>query len=305
MERADEDFNFFIEHRANLDRLEGQERLRVAVERSRTKYTVPRMRGEPRAPSPGAAPSSAAAPVDEVATAEAASAEPLPAIECSDQPVIVAKTEAAPDAELDGFGAAADAASEVPVATETVEEIVPPPPTLPGKGGTKHKEWQNRIKLEAEKFGFRAFVEAPIGSGHESVDIVAVRDRHRIAVELSSTTSVDVELKNLRKCLQQDFSLIALLSDDPKHVARMSALAPTILEPGQSVTIRCEAPDAFLAHLAALSCEPESDAARRVRGLKIRRTFSTTSAVDHAQRLEVAIKQLAFEMPRPPTPDVK
>jgi hypothetical protein len=71
------------------------------------------------------------------------------------------------------------------------------------------------------------------------------------------------------------------------------------------VTIRCEAPDAFLAHLAALSCEPESDAARRVRGLKIRRTFSNASAVDHAQRLEAAIKQLALEMPRPSKPDVE
>jgi hypothetical protein len=308
MERADEDFNFFIEHRANLDRLEGQERLRVAVERSRTKYTVPRKRGEPPAPSPGAAPSSAAASVDEVATAEAGTAEPPPPSESSDPPVIVPETEAVPDAELGGAASAAGAATEPPVAMETLEEIVPPsptPPTLFGKGGIKHKERQNHIKLEAEKVGFRAFVEAPIGSGHESVDVVLVRDQHRIAVEISSTTSVDVELKNLRKCLQQDFSLIALLSDDPKHVARMAALAPTILEPGQSVTIRCEAPDAFLAHLAALSCEPESDAARRVRGLKIRRTFSNASAVDHAQRLEAAIKQLALEMPRPSKPDVE
>ncbi|MFN0126915.1 MAG: type IV secretion system DNA-binding domain-containing protein [Verrucomicrobiales bacterium] len=305
MERADEDFNFFIEHRINLDRLEGQERLRAAVESSRARYTIPRKREEPATTGPEeTAPS--AVPVIEQPTPPDGSVSvdtevPAPTTESADGEE-TASVPAADIGRTSGDLAAEVEAIESPASADEPPPPAPPPP-LPGKGGAQHKQWQNRFKLEGERLGFRAFVESPVGNGHESVDVVLIREKHRIAIELSSTTSVDAELKNLRKCLQQDFTLIALLSDDPKHVARMAALAPTILEPGQFVIIRCDAPNAFLAHLAELSSEPDSDAATRVRGLKIRRTFSNASTVDHAQRLEAAIRQLAIEMHRPPPPD--
>ena len=299
MERADEDFNFFIEHRSNLDRQEGQERLRIAVERSRAKYTVPRPREEPPAPPQEASPVGSPAPAGELSTAEPGTAEPLSATESQGQTDVVPETEAVPDDELDGAASPAVEEAPPPVLTEPLEGVAPQPPTLPGKGGIKHKKWQNQIKLEAEKVGFRAFVEAPIGSGHESVDVVLVRDQYRIAVEISSTTSVDAEVKNLRKCLEQDFSLIVLLSDDQKHVARIKALIPTILEPGQKASVRCESHSEFLGHLSALATGVAPDAAPRIRGMKIRRNYSTANPVDQAQRLEAAIRQLASEMPSP------
>lgn len=304
MERADEDFNFFIEHRSNLDRQEGQERLRVAVERSRAKYTVPRKKEEqPAAPTPESIPPSPAQPAGEGGSTEAGTAESTSSSEPSEPPNVLNE----PGAALNPVQAHSDphqaADVEVPVGGETVDDVEspPPPPPLPGKGGAKHKELQNRIKLEAEKLGFRVFVESPIGTGHESVDVVLVRDQHRIAVEISATTSVDTELKNLQKCLNGSFTHIALLSESPLHQQRLAALVPTLIRSTPAPLVRCESPQSFIEYITVIEPESEGHVPIRVCGLKVRRSFSNLDAVDHAQRLEGAIKQLAKEMPKPPS----
>ncbi|MFN0127319.1 MAG: hypothetical protein ACKV19_11605 [Verrucomicrobiales bacterium] len=192
------------------------------------------------------------------------------------------------------------AEAEVPIVKETVEDVVPTPLPLPGKGGVKHKELPNRIKLEAERLGFRVFVESPIGTGHESVDVVLVRDQHLIAVEISATTSVDAELNNLQKCLHGSFTHIALLSESPQHQHRLAALVPALLVSKPAPLVRCESPQSFLEFLSSFAAESEDPITPRVRGLKVRRSFSNLTPVDHAQRLEAAIKQLAQEMPKPP-----
>lgn len=304
MERADEDFNFFIEHRANLDRVKGQERLRIAVGRSRSKYTVPRRRQESPVASSEATIASTPAPTppSSPGSSEVKKAEPVSAPEPSGQPMAAVNAVEAPtETEQPPYETETGAEPRAPIVTETVEDVVPPLLPLPGKGGVKHKELQNRIKIEAEKLGFRAQIEVPIGDGHESVDIVLTKDGLRIACEISCTTSVEGELPNLRKCLREGFSTIALLSENKNHVAAMTSIATAETDGPQAANIRCESPDSFISFLESVSSSSVSPPSERVRGFKVRRTFSQLTPAARAAELERAIKILAQEMPHPPT----
>jgi hypothetical protein len=303
MERADEDFNFYIEHRSNLDRQEGQERLRIAVEKSRAKYTVPRQKEEPPAsPPPEATPPSPAQSAGGAGAAEVASVKPNPAPEPEDQPNKVREAEAAPDPVDAQSESEIVAAARMSVAPVSIEDVVSPPTPapLPGKGGPRHRHLQQRIAAEAERLGFRAQIEVPIGDGHESVDIVLTKDGLRIACEISSTTSVEGELRNLRKCLREGFATIALLSENESHTAAMAGLAQAESNNPQAATIRCEAPDSFISFLETISSSLDPTPSERVRGFKVRRTFAQLTPAARAAEIERAIKILAQEMPHPP-----
>ena len=90
---------------------------------------------------------------------------------------------------------------------------------LPGRGGGEHKRIQQQIKKLGEEAGFKSTIEKPIRNtagkitGH--VDVALERDDLRLAVEISVSTSVEHELKNIRKCTDAGFDQIACLSCDP------------------------------------------------------------------------------------------
>lgn len=94
-------------------------------------------------------------------------------------------------------------------------------PSLPGRGGQEHKALQNFVKQIGEGFGYRATIEKPILDGKGHVDVALEREDHRVAVEISVTTSVDHEIRNAQKCLDAEFDLVILTTPDAN---RLSAL---------------------------------------------------------------------------------
>ena len=113
------------------------------------------------------------------------------------------------------------AVSEIP-SRPAVEEPEPKPPVEIGRGGTLHRDTQRRIKFVAEELGFRATMEAQVGS--RGVDLLLERGTHRIAVEFNSTTGVTHELQNILKCLAGDFSHIALVSVDSRKLQQVEMM---------------------------------------------------------------------------------
>jgi len=90
-----------------------------------------------------------------------------------------------------------------------------------GKGRDLHKEHQYMVKEQAELFGWRAKLEERIPRSLESVDVGFDKDDIRIAVEISSTTTPEHEVQNIRKCLDAGYDYILAVCDDDKRLSQL------------------------------------------------------------------------------------
>ena len=96
----------------------------------------------------------------------------------------------------------------------------PQPSSTPGRGGPDHKYWQSFIKAWADKKGYRAAIEKQVLDGSGSVDVVVESGAWSVAFEISVTSTLDQELKNVQKCLAAGFQHIVLVLPLGKLVAR-------------------------------------------------------------------------------------
>jgi hypothetical protein len=104
--------------------------------------------------------------------------------------------------------------------------------------------------MVAEEIGFRATMEAQVGSG--SVDLLLERDDHRIAIEFSSTTGVTHETQNILKCVVGDFTHIAFLSAEPRKLEQVAAMLRGRIAEPLFARLGFYEVEAFLDYLRAL-----------------------------------------------------
>jgi hypothetical protein len=79
-----------------------------------------------------------------------------------------------------------------------------------GRGGVQHSTIRNKITAAAYELGFKpGKVEHDVQGG--AVDLVLEREGVAIACEINITSTLDDEIKNVRKCLKAGFSRIVLV----------------------------------------------------------------------------------------------
>ncbi|HWB02963.1 MAG TPA: type IV secretion system DNA-binding domain-containing protein [Verrucomicrobiales bacterium] len=225
----------------------------------------------------------------------------------ADQERPAPKAEAAP-AKVPASSIGSDKSPKI---GETIADPAPDieePPlekASPGKGGHQHVLLQDRIKAAAEAQGFRVFVEHGTGSGIESVDLVLLRGNLRIACEVSVSTTIDHEIGNARKCLREDFSIVALVTADVSRRAKLEAAVEGHFSVVDRKRIQCLLPESFLELLQAIPnpvAMQAEDEIKPVRGYHVRRTFAKLSAEERAAKTKAAFDLLALEMKEPPRP---
>lgn len=116
--------------------------------------------------------------------------------------------------------APASVADTPTVATPSRERPPPPAPIAvavpsPGRGGRQHKYLQELIKRWTDSRGYRAEIELAILDGLGSVDVALTKGAHRIACEVSVTTSPEHEVGNVQKCLVAGFTHVVIVSAEP------------------------------------------------------------------------------------------
>jgi len=77
------------------------------------------------------------------------------------------------------------------------------------KGGVEHQYWVKKVAEDYRKKGYRVEEEVPIGEG-KSVDVVAVKDGKRIAIEVETGKS-DVE-RNVKNCMEAGFDDVRVVN---------------------------------------------------------------------------------------------
>jgi hypothetical protein len=101
------------------------------------------------------------------------------------------------------------------------KSLLPPQASsTPGRGGLDHKYWQSFIKAWADKKGYRATIEKQVLDGAGSIDVAVESTVWSVAFEISVTSTLDQELKNVQKCLAAGFQRVVLVLPIGKAVAR-------------------------------------------------------------------------------------
>lgn len=123
-----------------------------------------------------------------------------------------------------------EARSKMPLPSqETLEKAVPyeslKKGETSGRGGPVHRGIQIQIKQQASNMGLSAQIEAKLPGGNDAVDVLIQGRTKSIAIEVAYKNSVPYEVKNIAKCLPQDFSEIIVTSDDPVHLQEIQAAA--------------------------------------------------------------------------------
>ena len=324
IERANNDFNLSVPVPDEVDELVADEQRLAAIGASRRAYAVPRKDieaeilrrlevddaassktrkvKEPRAvPTSESGPPSPPAPHESSSETGAVELE-IELLKPNIEPV-TATPKPPPDVPAEGIAVATARPSD--------NTKVPAPPPEAGKGGYQHRILQDRIRAIGEQQGFRVMLEMPTSVGRESIDVGLVRSDMRIACEISVTTTIDHEVGNVRKCLRENFDLIAIITSEERRLRQIEAAVSGCFDQSSAARVSYFQPDAFLAYLSTLAPPPEPQAvpsapapAESVRkGYKVKRVFTQLTPEERAARESAAFKLLVEEMKLPPRPE--
>jgi hypothetical protein len=280
VERSDFDFNLSVPLPASLDANAAAARRQEVITSSRKKY------GTARA---------------DVEAIQAKSRESVAAVEPQSSP------PAKPVVELPKV-------SEVPKAAETpaIVEITPPvateipkeqppvikhePPRDLGRGGAQHQAIQHRIKQAAEALGFRSVIEKPVLDGQGSVDLWLERTGQTIACEISISTTIDHEVRNVVKCLKAGVPKVAIICLDEERLRKIGSAVSGSLGSELAARVEYFQPDQFVTYLKTIPAEIPKEQTTVRRGYKIKRVISEISTEQQKEKEAAAIRAIADSM---------
>jgi hypothetical protein len=170
---------------------------------------------------------------------------------------------------------------------------VPTAATAMGKGGRRHKYLQHMVSQCGQQHGWRATIEMPVKDG--SIDVVLERDNRRIAFEISVTTSVEMEVGNLRKCLDAGFSEVFMLCDEHKTLKKLQASAERECPTEALKGVRFLNPEELFSDTAVLAEAKMLDESI-VRGYKVKVHRELPTGVDAELRRKAIADVLAKAM---------
>lgn len=281
VERSDYDFNLTIPLPAEPDD-NAAERRQEVITRSREKY------GTARA---------------EVEAMLARSRESVPTVEPPTSPL------AKPVAELPKVSEVPKAVVPPPIIEtqpQTIKEIPkqkeqPPaikhePPRDLGRGGAQHQAIQKRIKQAAEELGFRIVIEKPVLDGQGSVDLWLERAGECIACEISISTTIDHEVRNVAKCLKAGVQKVAVICLDEERLRKIAAAVSGSLGAESAAHVLYFQPDQFVTHLKTAPAEIPKEKITVRRGYKIKRVISELSMEQQKEKEAAAIRAIAESM---------
>ena len=167
---------------------------------------------------------------------------------------------------------------------------MPPVVATMGKGGRRHKYLQHMVTQCAQQRGWRATIEMPTGKGGESIDVVLEREKRRIACEISVTSTVELELGNLKKCLAAGFTEIVMVCDEAKTLAGLKREAEKVVGLEALKGVRFMSPDEMFADERLLAEDLVSEE-QVVRGYKVKvhRELQTSGDADAKRRVIAAV----------------
>jgi len=146
----------------------------------------------------------------------------------------------------------------------------------------KHRSLQYFVRTMALQRGFKATLEEETKNGGR-VDVGLLKEDIRIAIEISVTNTVDYEVQNIQKCIESDYSLVYMISDNPKHLQNIKKQALELIDKKQHSKIHFFPSEELSLYLDALN--PTSiTKEKRVRGYRVKVNYKTGDANVNKQK---------------------
>ena len=136
----------------------------------------------------------------------------------------------------------------------------------------KHRSIQNYVRSMAIQRGFKATLEESTLNGGK-VDVSLLKDDIRIAIEISVTNRVDYEVQNVQKCLDDNYSLVYMISENEKHLKNIKTKALKTISKKQQSKIHFFKSEELQLYLDALN-QPKTKV-KRVRGYRVKVDYKT------------------------------
>lgn len=168
-----------------------------------------------------------------------------------------------------------------------------PPEDIPqaGRGGRQHKYLQHLIKQLAEERGFRATIEETILDGAGRVDVSLVREKIRVACQVSVTTTKDWELGGIEKCIAAGYTEVVLVLSTERQIKKLSKFVEENLDPKDQGRVRYITSEGIIEFLDGLGKFTPTE--QVVRGYKVRTVQQATDSEDAASRRKAISEVIA------------
>lgn len=152
-----------------------------------------------------------------------------------------------------------------------------------GKGGQQHRYLQQLIKGWAEGMGYKSTIEKPIQDGTGQVDIVLEKDERLIACEISVTTPPSHEVENIKKCLNESFDYIIVISSEPKKLRQIEQNAKSSCSDKQLERVCFFNTEELFQFVETLEAEASSKS-KTVKGYKVNVSYKVVSEQEKEAR---------------------
>lgn len=155
----------------------------------------------------------------------------------------------------------------------------------------EHYQLQTLIKKLAQERGFIATLEEPT-KDNGKIDVVLKQNDLTIACEISSTNTVDYEIKNLRKCLKYNATSIVMTSKNAKHLQNIKTKAKKTFIKKELTRIHFLAPKDIPEYLNSIAIFPQQQE-ERIKGFRVVTDIENSTQFD-AKSLKSHIAKKLF-----------
>jgi hypothetical protein len=136
-----------------------------------------------------------------------------------------------------------------------------------------HRKMQETIKSISEKYNWGAYIEHKVTNPEGFIDVALHINQVKVAIEISVTNGIDYEVKNIKKCLSNGYSMVFMCCDKEIHLNNIAQRAKEQLSDKSFKLVRfgnMEDLDAFL-HTIHLEQKPK---VKKIRGWNVRTSSS-------------------------------
>ena len=170
-------------------------------------------------------------------------------------------------------------------------EAAEPEPTAEKKD-SQHRYLQMLVKRMAEARGFKAVIEEATPDGKGRVDVALLRDKLKIACEITVTTTDEWEVHNIEKCLAAGFEIVVVCSTNPRSLSKIKTLIEAKLPARLRDRVRLFQPEELFLYLDQLVAK-EAGSETRVKGYRVKVSYTAVSGEEARQKKESITKSVA------------
>lgn len=155
-----------------------------------------------------------------------------------------------------------------------------------------HRKMQDSIKSIGERYNWGAYIEHKVSNPKGFIDVALHINKVKIAVEISVTNSIDYEIRNIQKCLSNEYTMVFMCCDKETHLKNIEQRAKEKLTETSLKLVRFGNMDALDTFLHTIHLEQQSKV-MSIRGWNVRvKTSDKTGLNSKDELIDTILKSM-------------